>query len=142
MLIDVQGEDPFLKMRTVHDKDLHVSAKEILRLPTPYIDEFYKEAMHYKEKPFVSNLNKSLMALMLCANPRNLSQNTLGKTALTYYSDFHYYLRQALASDEYQRYVSLPIEKQEPFFHALINLSHMLCCFSFLEWEAARNVLI
>ncbi len=130
-LIDPTGEDPFLRVKIIQDRDVHSSAKEILKLARPYIDEFYKEAMHYKGMHFVSVLNKVLMALMLCANGRNLMQNTNGKSCILYYADFHSYLRAALASSEYKKFVSSSNGQAGKFAHVLINLSHALCCFFF-----------
>ena len=120
------GEDPFLRIKMIQDRDLHTTAKEILHLVAPYIDDYYKEALHYKDMEFVASINKAIMALMLAANPRNLMQNTAGKSCVSYFTDFHYYLRRALSSQEYIKYISNPPDSSHRFFHILLNLSHGL----------------
>lgn len=130
-LKDSAGDDPFLKTKVIQDKDVQLTAKDILKKAIVYIDDFYKEAMRHKEVEFVMGINSALMALMLAANPRNLRENTTGKSCLSYFRDFHLFLRFALRAEEYSRYLSAP--NPEKFTNVLINLSHALCCFIFLR---------
>ncbi len=130
------GDDPFLKAKVLQDKDVHAAAKEIIKLSLVHIDAFYKEAMRHKEITFVMSLNSALMALMLTANPRNLRENTTGKSSLSYFRDFQIFLRGALNSIEYEKYIST---RPDPFAHTLINLSHSLCCFLFLRISSKKE---
>ena len=75
---------------------------------------------------FASTLSQSLMALYLAANPRNLVQNTVGKSCQLYFEDFLIFLRASFRSDEYQKFVAYPPEKSEKVAHLLLNLAHML----------------
>jgi hypothetical protein len=138
---DPTGEDPLLKLKVIQDRDVHFAAKEILRLAMPYIDEFYKEAMRHKEEEFVGLLNKALMALMLSSNPKNLLQNAPGKACINYYTDFHFFLRQALNNADYQQMIDIPTEERDAFSHLLINLSHALSCFFFLREERRVDIV-
>lgn len=138
---DSEGEDPFLKIKLIQDRESHASAKEILQAIAPYMDEFYIEALRYKEMPFVAELSKALMALMLSANPHNLMENTNGKSSLRYFADFHVFLRTALASEEYLKFVSTPPEASDRFSHILMNLSHALCYFFFSRIGSRKEVL-
>ncbi len=140
-LKDTDGMDPFLRVQVIQDKDVHLTAKGILKLSMMYIDDFYKEAMRHKELTFVLELNKALMALMLAANPRNLRENTTGKSALSYFRDFHQYLRLALGSDEYAQYIAVFSQLSDRFSHTLINLSHSLCCFLFLRTSSRKEAV-
>lgn len=138
---DPEGEDPFLKIKLIQDREMHVSAKEILHAVAPYMDEFYIEALRYKEMRFVSDLSKALMALMLASNPHNLMENTNGKSALRYFADFHVFLRSALDSDEYRKFVATPPELSEKFSLILMNLSHALCRFFFLRAGTRKEIV-
>ncbi len=120
------GEDLFLRIKMIQDRDLHTTAKEILHLVAPYVDDYYKEALRYKEIEFVACINKAIMALMLAANPLNLMQNTTGKSCVSYFTDFHHYLRKALSSQEYIKYISNPPDSSHRFSHILLHLSHGL----------------
>jgi hypothetical protein len=119
-------EAPFSRMKAIQDHDLHVSAKEILHEVAPYVDDYYKEGLKHKGVEWVDSLGKALMALMLAANPRNLMYQTTGKSCLSYYADFHFYLRKAISSPEYQRYISSSTQSNR-FSQVLLNLSHGLC---------------
>ena len=81
------------------------------------------------------------MALMLAANSRNLMQNTNLKSALQYYGDFHYYLRNALTSPEYRRFIAHPPGLTDRFLHTLINLSHVLCTSFFLRVGSRKDMI-
>ncbi len=135
------GEDPFLKIKIIQDRDLHTTAKEILHLVAPYVDDFYKEALRYKDIEFVACINKAIMALMLAANPRNLVQNTAGKSCVGYFTDFQYYLRRALSSQEYMKYISNPPDSSQRFFHILLNLSYGLST-SFFTRLGSRKEMV
>ncbi len=138
---DPTGEDPFLRIKVIQDKNVHLFAKEVLHSIIPYLDEFYKEAMRYKDKKLTAFLNKSIMALMLAANPRNMMQNTTGKNCLSYYSDFHTYLRMALASEEYRKFVVIPPSKSDYFSHSMLTLAHALCDRFFTREENRKETI-
>jgi hypothetical protein len=124
---DMGDEDPFLRLKMLEDRDLHLSAQEILHQVAPYVDDYLKDAMKYKEIEFVASINKALMALMLAANSHNMMQNTLGKSSLNYYSDFQFYLRKAISSTEYHHYMTNPPDRKDRFFQTLYTLTHSLC---------------
>jgi hypothetical protein len=138
---DPEGEDPFLRIKVIQDRDVHQAAKEILHAAAPYIDEYYKEALRHKDVDFVNALSKAIMALSLSANVRNLMENSTGKSCISYYADFHHYLRQAMGSEEYQRFIASPPAPSERFSHCLINLSHALCAALFLH-RASREEMV
>lgn len=129
----VEEGDPFLKVQILHDHEINAAAREILDSIAPFVDRFYKEALSHKEKPFVNWLNQAIMALMLAANARNSIQATTGKTCLLYFCDFHTFLRQAVLSDEYQRYILADPAEMDPFHFSLLNLSHSLCMHFFFR---------
>ncbi|MBI2812060.1 MAG: hypothetical protein HYX67_14685, partial [Candidatus Melainabacteria bacterium] len=141
LTVDQTVETPFTRIEMIQDRDMHMSAKEILQLAAPYIDDFYKDALKHKGKDFVSAVHKSLMALMLAANSRNLMQNTTNKTSLEYYTDFHNYLRKALSSKEYRNYIASPPSSDERFLNALMNLSHILSASFFLRIGSRKDMV-
>lgn len=124
-LADASMDDPFLRVQLILDKNAHLAAKEILESTSSFIDAFYKEALKFKNVSFVADVHKALMALMLAANNRNLMQTAIGKFALNYYQDFHYYLREALHS--------IPSDTSHAFLHTTVRLIHILCSAFFLN---------
>ncbi|HAZ15821.1 MAG: hypothetical protein A2Y28_01845 [Chlamydiae bacterium GWC2_50_10] len=137
----VEEKDPLLQIKTIREQEVIETAKTILKQTAPYIDSFYKEAYPFRKKSFVSKINKALMALMLAANPKNSLLRTKGKSSLLYFFDFHLFLREALLSEEYQKCLTLHDGKIDPFFHALINLSHTLSLYFFMQTPTKKEFL-
>ncbi len=127
-------EDLLTRMQIALDRDYHVSAIEILKNIEPQLGTFYKESLKYKHNDLVAAINKSLMALMLAANPRNLIHNvTSQKSCLHYFIDFQRYLREALSSDEYFQMLYVELQKDPPFFLHTKKLAHLLASLLFLR---------
>lgn len=130
---DPTGEDPFLKIKPIEDGQLHAGARQLLEETRPLVESFFKEALKYKDNAFVTGLGKSVMALYLAANPRNLMQNTQGKSALLYFADFQMYLRLALQAPEYTEARETPAEQMDPFMVTALQLAHRLSAQFFLR---------
>ncbi len=130
---DPSGEDPFLKIKLIEDGQLYESTKHLLSTAKTSIDSFFRDALKFKENAFVMGLSKAVMGLMLAANPRNLMQNTMGKSAVSYFSDFQRYLREALQSIEYQQALEMPPEQMEPVITISLYLAHKLSSLLFFR---------
>jgi hypothetical protein len=124
---EAQAEQFFNKLDILSDRSAHMRAQKILKACWYLIDEFFKEALKYKESSCISHLVMALMGLMIAANPRNLKQTSISeKTAAEYFSDFHFFLRKALLSEEYQKLIMASHERR-PFQANLYLLIHKLC---------------
>jgi hypothetical protein len=142
IVMESEGEDISLRCRMLQDKDFNGKAIEILKISSHLMHEFYKEALKYKDNILISSLNKAVMALMLCANPRNLLQHTSSeKRATDYFSDFHFYLREALKSPEYKKFTGSKPENASPFSLSLYLLTHKLCSSYFLSLSHQKEMV-
>ena len=120
-------DDPLLRLRALQDRDVQASAQQILHECQDLIRVFYQKASKIiPEISFAKELSMALTALMLTSNPRNLIQNSSGKSSLDYFHDFHGFLRGALNSDECQKYIAYPPEKGDKIPHLLLNLAYGL----------------
>lgn len=119
-------EDPLLRVRTMEDRDLQASAKQILFDCEKPIGSFYKIAKRLHEVPFAQYLSMSLTALYLSSNPRNLIQNTSNKSSLLYFHDFQMFLRRAMNTDDYQKYIAYLPGKEDKIADILLDLTHSL----------------
>lgn len=119
-------EDPLLKVRAMQDRDLHATAGQILGECHPPIVDFFRVAHKFPENNLVQALNMGILALFLAANPRYLLQNTLGKSCLQYFEDFHRFLRGAMRTAEYQKWIAYPPEESDKTAHMLLYLTHSL----------------
>ncbi len=130
------GVDLFSHVQLIRDKNLQTGAKKILHAIEPYMDEYYKVGLRFKDKEFVGSINKALMALMLAANSRNLMQNTTGKSCLSYYNDFQLYFRKAFLCKEYKSYLLESKSQSNEIASILLNLCHNLSAAFFTRGES------
>lgn len=116
------GEDPLLQITNWEDFNIHLLSKQILERCHPQIDQFYLEALRYKDVALVMNVHKAIMALMLAANPRNLIRQFSSKGAHRYFHDFVLFLREALYSREYQRFEVYSTPESKPIFKYVMEM--------------------
>jgi len=135
-------EDPLLRVRAMEDRDLQASARQILTECKSYITDFCKMAKRLGSVTFAQYLNMALTALFLAANPRNLIQNSTGKSSLLYFRDFQMFLRRAMNSDEYQKYIAYPPEEGDKTADVLLQLTHALALAFFLRMGGVRQEAI
>jgi len=120
-------EDPLLKVRSMQDRDLQAAANQILGDCFTVIEDHFKIAKKLADNELAQLLNKAILALLLAANPRNLLQNTIGKSCLQYFLDFQAFLRGALRSGDYQKWMAYPPDSSDKVALSLLKLTHSLC---------------
>ena len=140
-LMSKDREDMLRRMEVILDRDLHVSAQEILQQATDLIDRFYKEALHHREQEGPASLSYAVMALMLAANPRNLLHNVQGKSSVDYFIDFEKHLRKAMESTDYNQWRTSTPEKLSTFKGICLKLTHYLCNALFLRSGARHEIM-
>lgn len=124
------GPDIYSKVNEWRDVVCHVASINLLRTLHLSIKRFYHEAYRYKGREVVSSLNKSFMALMLCANPKNLAVNRKyeeGKTCIDYFSDFQHYLRAALNTREYQKLLVYSPDQENILGRCILSVAQHTC---------------
>lgn len=136
LFLSQEEQHPFLGIREALEHYACEGAKSIIDLCMPHIDDFYKEAMHHKNLPFVATLNKALMAIRMAANPK---QQGAEKTCLEYYHDFHFFLRLSMQVPGYRE--KLLLEEVDVFSHTLLMLTHMLCAQVLLRKESFKDAV-
>jgi hypothetical protein len=140
-LMSKDREDMLRRMEVILDRDLHVSAQEILQEASDLIERFYKEALNHREQEGPAMLCYAVMALMLAANPKNLMHNSHGKSSVDYFIDFEKYLRKVMETGDYTQWRTTPLEKLTPFKSICLKLSHYLCNALFLRSGARHEIM-
>lgn len=120
-------EDPLLKVRSMQDRDLHATAGQILTECHAAISDFYKVVRKLEDDQLAQSLGMAIIALFIAGNPRYLLQNTMGKSCLQYFEDFHRFLRRAMRTSEYQKLIAYPPDATDKNAHLLLYLVHALC---------------
>lgn len=139
---DTFEEDPLLKVRAMQDRDLQASANQILGDCYAAIEDYFKIAKKLQDNDLAQMLNLTVMALFLGANPRNLLQNTVGKSCLQYYLDFLAFLRKAMRTNEYQKWIAYPPDSSDKIAATLLRLTHSLCYSMFRRVGGIRQEAI
>ncbi len=122
--------DIFEKVQDWRDVMCHVAALNMLHSLHLALKRFYHEAFRYKKRSQVRSLNNAVMALMLCANPNNLSANRAdkkGKTCIHYFADFQAYLREALNDRYYQKLLVYPPKPSNVLANCILSFTQNLC---------------
>lgn len=125
------GKDPLLEMPVWVDFQLHNVARSILRVNHEQIELFYHDAFKFRHRELVALLHKSLMALLLAANPKNhrseleLPENR--KTSQEYYLDFQQFIREALHCEDYHKLLAYSKEKKQGLNSLLLEMLHSIC---------------
>lgn len=134
-------EDPLLRVRAMQDRDLHGASQQILNGLATLSQNFFKQARG-KSSDFYQFLNRALMALMLTANPKNLIQNTGGKSSLLYFSDFQDFLVKSLNTSDYERFLAYPPKEKDKAATLAMQLVHQLCYLFFTRAGAVKEEFI
>ncbi len=131
VIFNVEGDDPLLKIQLLKDKDAYETARDIRMNIESYLEEFYRNALKYKDNQLISITNKAVMALMLATNPLNLLQHTSGKNCQIYLYDFQVYLREVLNSEDYLHRMSNVPEESDHLNQSTLRLIHVMCFYFF-----------
>lgn len=134
-------EDPLLRVRAMQDRDLHGASQQILNGSMKIAQNFFKYSRG-KLEDFYQFLNRALMALMLTANPRNLLQNTMGKSSLLYFSDFQDFLVKSLNTSDYKRFLAYPPKEKDKAASFSMQLINRLCLLFFTRAGAIKEEFI
>ena len=138
--IDVPLEDdPLLHIVTIKDRDLQGSAAQILRSIHTLVQEFYDLKIRLKKSDLIISLNHAIFSLMLAANEQNLIHHTVNKNCLKYFLDFQLFLKQALVSDDYQKWMSYTPGKSDKVARFLLRFTHKLAYEFFMRSSSIRQ---
>lgn len=135
------GDDPLIGVKEWQEKMLQVTAQVILDSLKNYLEKFYKEYSKFKEMEFAAVVNRSVMALMLSANPRNLLRNAPVKCCYQYYCDFQFFLNQALECRDYRKLLAYPPSNDNQFLCCLMDLVHAMCRGVFVHVQSTQELL-
>jgi hypothetical protein len=122
-----RSEDPLLSVEIWQDRGAFGASKQILKRVRGQIEDFFRVALQQGDNELVDTLNKGLIALMMAANPHNLSHNMPIKNCRNYFQDFQLFLRQCILSREYQKMMAYPPDKTNKLATGLLKLIHDLC---------------
>jgi len=142
-----EGKDIFSIVHDWRDVICHVASIHLLRSLNLAMKRFYQDAFKYKGRDVVGSLNKGFMALMMCASPGNLRVNLSAgakgrKTCQEYFADFQGYLRDALNTREYQKYVAYPPKRSQVLACCILEVTQRICRSVYLHLHIMQELFL
>ncbi len=119
--------DPLEHLSIWYDRIIHSCARQIMKGLGSQLDLFLKELRKIKNNELIDSLNKTVMALMFSAQGRNLAHHQPIKNCTEYFEDFLLFLREAMDTKTYQRWIFHPPSDQNHTALDLLELVHMIC---------------
>lgn len=127
LLGNIEGGDPLLQIKVVQDRVTMDTASHIKEEMREDLDEWIRKTGKYRDDPFVQMVYRTMMALFLASNSRNLLSQTTGKSSILYYNDFLLALRESLNNVDYLSFIENPPEDVDPFYFQVIRIIHKFC---------------
>jgi len=109
------------------DRMLQKGAIQIIKKIAPFTSQYYQTTKRYKNLDLVQSLNKALLALMMSSHENNLSRFSPVKNCMEYYFDFQYFLRQAMHTSSFQRWLAYPPQASNDAAVNIMELVHAIC---------------
>ncbi|MFI5344718.1 MAG: hypothetical protein ACHQUC_10935, partial [Chlamydiales bacterium] len=119
--------DPLEPLNQWYDRIVHSCARHIIKGLGPQLDHFLRELRKVKNHELVDALNVAMMALMFSAQGRNLLHHQPIKSCVEYFEDFQQFLRTALETKLYQKWITSPPPKSSHLAHDLLDFVHAIC---------------
>ncbi|MCH9609071.1 MAG: hypothetical protein S4CHLAM45_08340 [Chlamydiales bacterium] len=107
-------DDPLMQVLSWQDWSTHLFARDIIATCKEDLERFYHQVSAGKKEPFITFLQKGIMALMFAANPRNLVRQFSSKGCGRYFYDYLNFIRMALHDRAYQRALVYGLAEDEP----------------------------
>lgn len=133
-------KDPLEDLKLWQDHIFHICARNILRVVGSRVEYFFHEMRKVKNNELVVYLNKALLALMLCSHSQNFLKYNPTKSCTGYFADFQQFLRQALRTHIYQKWISYPPEKSNKVANDLLEIVHVMCRAIYLNLQGLEEL--
>ncbi len=109
------------------DKIALLSAKEIIKSLSSRFENYFHEIQKKHDHELVQVLNKAFFALMMSSHTQNLLRYEPAKSCAEYFEDFQFFLREALQTNIYKKWVVNPPKENNQLAHDLIAIVNHLC---------------
>ncbi|MBA2369532.1 MAG: hypothetical protein H0V82_10995 [Candidatus Protochlamydia sp.] len=121
-----KGTDPLEAVKQWHDKMLYICARDMLKGLGDKVEHFFHDIRKLKNQELINILNKALIALLMSSHSQNLMKHNPIKSCAEYFSDFQIFLREALHSHTYQKWLAYPPKETNQLAYDLLDFIHLL----------------
>lgn len=119
--------DPLGQIKEWMDKIFYVCGRDLLRTLGQRMNRFFRETRKAKEHDIADVLNKALLALMMSSHSQNLLRNHPIKSCTEYFEDFQGFLRLAMETRTYQKWMTYPPKESNHAAYEMIDIIQSLC---------------
>jgi hypothetical protein len=132
--------DPLEHLNQWLDRSFHLSSRNILKALGSKLEHFYCDLHKVKNNELVVVLNKTLMALLLSSHTNNLLRHNPIKSCTEYFQDFQLFLREALHTKIYQKFIAYPPKETNHIIIDLLDLVHSLCRALYINLQGMQEM--
>jgi hypothetical protein len=132
--------DPLEQVKQWYDRTLHTCARQILKVLGSRLNHFFHETRKIKDHELVETLKKAFLALMLSSHAQNLLRHHPAKSCAEYFEDFQGFLREALQTSLYQKWIVYPPKEDNKLAHDLMDIVHILCRTLFANLQGLEDM--
>lgn len=136
-----KGIDPLENVKLWLDRTLNVSACDIIKALGGRLDYFFREICKKKNEELVDIVNKAILALMLSSHTHNVMTHHPIKSCSEYFDDFQFFLRQALQSHTYQKWIVYPPKQEDVLATNLLDLIHHICRIFYSHLQGLQELI-
>lgn len=122
-----QGVDPLAHLDQWYDRAVHTYARQIIKALGFKLEHFFHDLYPIKHHELIDFLGKALIALMMSSHAQNLLRHHPIKNCAEYFSDFQLFLRQALETKTYQKWMAYPPKETNHLALDLLDLIYTIC---------------
>lgn len=126
-LTEVKEDDPLESVNLWKDHFYNSAASQIVQSVSSLLKVFYANPLKARSNDLGESLSKALIALMLCREPSTVLHDPTVKNSKNYFSDFLFFLRQALHTRTYQKLIAYPPASSDAEAQFFLELTHGLC---------------
>ncbi len=133
LISTLSGDDPLLKIKIIQDRQYQMKANNLKNFIKKDLDKWINNAGKYRDDQFIFILYKAITALFLAANPHNLLMNTTGKSSISYFNDFKFFLRESLNNVDYQYIINNYQNDIDVFYKHTLTLLNNICYYIYVN---------
>lgn len=122
-----KGGDPLSQINQWFDSFTHSFSRQILKSLGFKLEHFFQELYSIKNHELIDLIGKALIALLMSSHAQNLLRHHPIKSCVEYFVDFQLFLRKALESKTYQRWMAYPPTDQNHLALDLLDLIDTIC---------------
>ncbi len=138
----IRGGDPLSDVEVWVDQLCFETAKNILQSSRHVLDLFFQSTHEQRDRESVRLVEQAIISLMMSSHESNRIEHGPKKSCREYFSDFQKNLHRVMHTEDYQRWITYPEQKEEIFIDHVLAVVHSLCHHFFLPLQVRHREVV